>query len=101
MEYIEKHLYEPLALTDIAQSVGVSSGALQQRFRRNLGLPIGNFILSRKLSIACDLLVNSDTSIADIAELLCFADTSHFCRVFKKKYQMTPLHYRKVLKNRI
>lgn len=101
MEYIEKHLYEPLSLNDIAQSAGVSTGALQQSFRRNLGQPIGSYILSRRISVACDLLINSETSIADISDLLCFSDTSHFCRVFKKKYLMTPLHYRKVLKNRI
>ena len=38
---------------------------------------------------------NSDYQITQIAEILGFESLSHFLRIFKEEYRMTPKEYRK------
>lgn len=98
MDYVKKHIYDKFTLSDIANAAGVSTAALEKSFRRATGQPLGTYIQAERLKIARDLLVNTDTKIGEIAELLGFADTGHFCRVFRKTNALTPLRYRQILR---
>ncbi|WP_442862488.1 helix-turn-helix domain-containing protein [Bacillus sp. USDA818B3_A] len=44
---------------------------------------------------AKDLLAFSDKSISEISNYLCFSSQSHFQKVFKDYYAITPQAYRK------
>ena len=40
-------------------------------------------------------LLDTDQTIADISRDLGFTNQTHFYKVFKEKYKMTPMQYRK------
>jgi AraC-like DNA-binding protein len=48
----------------------------------------------RKLDRALHQLLTSDLRISQVSFENGFEDTSHFIRVFKQKYGLTPLQYR-------
>jgi two-component system response regulator YesN len=49
-----------------------------------------------KMEHALELLLsNKGGKIGEIAASIGFRNTSYFCRVFKNRYGMTPLQYRK------
>ena len=46
------------------------------------------------LTAAAQLLSQSSTSISDVAVAVGFDNFSYFCRLFRKKYQVSPKQYR-------
>ena len=50
--------------------------------------------MSLKIDHAKIMLAQSDLSAKAIANYLGFDDYSHFCKVFKKNTEVTPLEYR-------
>lgn len=47
-----------------------------------------------RLQIACSLLLETDKSIQEISELICFSSMSVFSRFFKSNMNISPLSYR-------
>ena len=68
---------------------------MMRRFKEELGIHIGAFITRCKLEEAKSLLTYSDKSLSEISNYLCFSSQSYFQNVFKKKFGITPLQYRR------
>ena len=85
----------------VAQIIGiypVSSPLFISEFKRQTGLTPKDYLLSKKLSKAKNLLLTTQSSILEISLAVGFESVSHFIRVFKKKYEMTPLALKKYAK---
>ena len=95
MDYIHKHLHDPLSLTQISREVHLSPTYYSALFLRETGSHISEYILQEKIQAACNLLCYSDYSGAEIASYLAFSSHSHFGKQFKKITGMTPSEYRK------
>lgn len=46
-------------------------------------MTVMQYIMRERIKKAKELLLESNASVSDIAATLCFASSSHFCRVFK------------------
>ena len=53
------------------------------------------YILQRKMQVACSLLEENLYSISEIADLLDFSSSQHFSSSFKKKLGISPDEYRR------
>lgn len=95
INYIRSHTNEPISVSDVAEQIHRSSSYIMKKFKEELGFTIGAFITRCKLEEAKRLLSHSDKSLAEISNYLCFSSQPHFQNLFKKKYHMTPLEYRK------
>ena len=58
-------------------------------------MSVGEYITRCKLQEACDMLVYSDRTLAEISAYLGYSSQSYFQNVFKKRFDMTPMQYRK------
>lgn len=94
LEYINKHLLEPLTMEKISAAVGLNRKSLGKYFQKDTGMTVPKYIQNRRLEEAAYLLKNGNMSISAISELLQFSNQSHFTERFKEKYQTTPLSYR-------
>ncbi|MDB8791025.1 helix-turn-helix transcriptional regulator [Romboutsia sp. 1001216sp1] len=63
-------------------------------FKKETGLNFINYLNSKKISKAKELLVSTDEPINNIAINLGFEDCGYFIRVFKKSENITPKKYR-------
>lgn len=51
-------------------------------------------IVSARLNRARGLLIKTDLSVQDVASAVGYASYSHFNRIFRKTYRMSPAEYR-------
>jgi AraC-like DNA-binding protein len=80
---------------DLAQDVGLRRSRLDELFKQQFGLSLGDYIRERRLKLAVKLLASSEKEIKQIAADVGYCHTSSFMRFFKRKFGMTPGRYRK------
>jgi len=72
----------------------ISHGHLCRLFRQHYGMTIIQYVNDTRLSYAARMLLQDDVSILEISAEIGFSSLSHFYRLFKEKYGVTPKDYR-------
>ncbi len=93
LSYIEENLAEPLSVTGIAKNLYISQSSIERRFRDYLDLTPLAYIRNRKLHEAATLL-RGGSSVLEAGLAVGYADNSHFIRLFRKRYGVTPHQYK-------
>ncbi|MBQ3221724.1 MAG: helix-turn-helix transcriptional regulator [Clostridia bacterium] len=86
---------QKIPLTDIYKLSGYGQTTLSKLFKQYMGQTLISYINDLKLDYACSLLTNTDYNTLSISSSLGFDSLSHFNHLFKKKFNMSPLQYRK------
>jgi|GEM_PF-6018892 len=81
---------------EIARQCGYSKEHCNRIFRRSYHLSMQSYFLNRKANKA-KVLIDSGKELAEITLECGFYDQSHFSRVFKEIFQISPASYRKSL----
>ena len=93
---LDEHNGESPPFEEIAQRFDRSKEHCNRVFGRAYNLSMQAYFLNNKAARARDLL-GSEDSLSEIALKCGFYDQSHFNRVFKDIYQISPAKYRKAL----
>ena len=93
--YISKHLHDPIMLPELAKACGLSERRLSEKFYRETGERVIDYIHRQKLREARELLRFSSMSICDIGNALGYSSQSYFTRKYHEQYGVTPLEVRK------
>lgn len=67
---------------------------INRLIRRATGMSLHQYIIKTRMQKAKELLAFSTLSIAEIAQSLCFYDSSHFSATFQKHTGVTPSFFR-------
>lgn len=94
---VEDHFDKAWSLKQYADELNITEKTLTRIVRRHTDNTPSQIIKERILLEACRLLKVSDLSVKEIAYDLQFSDSAHFIRVFRHKYNCTPLEYRKTV----
>lgn len=94
MRYISVHFQENISLEDIANAVHVSPRHACRVFENSFGINMRRALHSCRISVAKDLLCNTDNSMDAIAANLGYADPEGFARWFKRLEGITVSQYR-------
>ena len=92
--YISSHYMNPISTGDVAAAVGFSPNYLSRRFRQTTGIGLHEYLVFVRLRHAARELLSTRDSITEIALRCGFSDGNYFKDSFKKKYGVTPRHYR-------
>jgi AraC family transcriptional regulator len=92
---IEDEYANPPSLTAIAADVGRDPSHVAATFRAAYGTTIGDAVRTIRVWRARTLLEDATIPWADVALRAGFADQSHFARLFKRRFSMTPMQYRR------
>lgn len=82
-------------LSDIYSYSNYSQTTLCREFKKYTGKTLVSYVNDLKLNYCCNLLKNTSLQIWKIANSVGFYSQAHFTRIFKEKYGITPLQYRK------
>jgi transcriptional regulator GlxA family with amidase domain len=90
LQTMESALEAPLSTAEVARGVNLSTRQLERLFSRYLGKSPQTYYRDLRLHRARTLIEGSPMALAEIALSCGFETPSHFSRVFKRRYGMTP-----------
>ncbi len=99
--YIFANYNKNVTLKDFANFLCLSTRQTSRIIHQNYSKSFSTLLNERRLYIASQLLLNSNKSMAEIAEAVCFNTENYFYSQFKKHYGLTPLQYKKKYVNTI
>ncbi|MEF3353493.1 AraC family transcriptional regulator [Paenibacillus sp. GYB006] len=95
-EMIEHRYIDPaLSLQQIAEELQMSPVYLGRIYKQHHLKTVVDAINEERIKNACQLLMETDDSIGNIAEKVGFTSSSYFHRMFKRFYSITPTDYRR------
>lgn len=92
--YLQERFTETFSLDEIADFAGIHPVHLAQTFRKFHQTTIGNYLRRIRLENARRQLVETKKTLAEISLNNGFSDQSHFSRLFKSEFGITPNQYR-------
>ena len=95
IRYLQFDEEQKLSIDEIAKMCFVTPAYFRRLFREYAGMSPSEYRTHRKIERACELLLRSDLSVAELSDLLGYEDPSYFCRVFKKQVGVPPSEYLK------
>ena len=94
VSYMEKHKAEKLTLQEVADACYVSQWHLSKLLNRYSQKSFYDILHSLRIEAAKELLADPSLRIGEICEMVGYADTAHFSRVFRKLEGMSANEYR-------
>lgn len=99
LSYVEENYGRAISLEDVAAHVNLSVGYVSNYFKEKMNISFTEYILKIRMEKAKELLAHTNEKIYRIAELTGYQNSQYFVTVFKKNTGVTPVEYRKYLKN--
>lgn len=93
LRYIDDE-YKDASLGSFAKDIGEDEYTLSRIIKKATGSTFKELLQNKRMNKACELLKNTDISIADISVLIGYDNTSFFHRLFRRKYDCSPRDYR-------
>lgn len=98
VHYLKEHyMRKELALSDVADAVGLSEKYMNLLVKEVTGATINHLIIRLRMEEAARLLKDPANRIYEICGRIGYTDQDHFRESFKKQYGLTPTEYRNQL----
>lgn len=94
LNYIDNNFSKDCSVNYISKKFFCSRSKINRLFKTNLNTTPTKYVESRRLAKAKSML-DTDNSIQKVCEECGFPDYSHFISLFKKRFGITPLKYKK------
>jgi AraC family transcriptional regulator len=96
---INANLEEELSLEQLAHECRLSVTHFAKAFARSTGISPHRWLMQRRVDVAKDLMLTTDSSLVEISLKCGFSDQSHFTKVFAEATGKTPGRWRQVRLN--
>ncbi len=92
---IETRYHESLTLHELARHAALTPAYFGARFRHYFGVPPIELVVRLRLEEAVRLLGDVNLNITEVARQVGYDDVYYFSKLFKKRFGVSPLTYRK------
>lgn len=96
--YLLEHIDRRVTIAELSERFEVSQTQLKLCFRNAYGKSVYSYARQAKMEAAARLLLESDTSVLEIAGQVGYENASKFARAFGDVMGMTPTKFRKKYK---
>ena len=80
---------------ELSGLIEISPGQMFRAFMVSVGVSPHQYIIRRRVELACTLMRTAQEPLAQIAVACGFCDQSHFCRVFRQMTGISPSAWRR------
>jgi two-component system response regulator YesN len=94
-KYVEERLEQPIVLREVAERFSFSPNYLGHLFKEETGCHFSDFVTKKRLAKACELLKDNRIKIYEVAFLVGYKNLTHFSKLFKNTYGLTPNEFRR------
>lgn len=95
LQWIKANISSDLTVKSVADHFDLNYRYLGQLVKKETGQTVTHYINEQKMTIARQLLLDSNLPLKVIADRAGFNDEKYFLRIFKKQVGMTPTNYRR------
>lgn len=92
--YVRMNYDRLITTSKVAGALGYNADYLGRIYRQVYGCTLTEAIHRRRISVACDYLLDSNLTIEQIARKCGFTDPDYFRRIFRRYMQISPGDYR-------
>lgn len=94
-QYINDHFKEPIGIDEIAKAAMLSPSFTYVIFKKVTGMTPHDFLTNARIHYACEQLIYTSDSVAEISLDCGFSNTNYLNYAFSKQIGMTPGQYRR------
>lgn len=94
LSLIENEYMNNISLVYIAEKLHISPSYLSRLFKKETGKTFIDYLKEYRLKKACELLINTNLRITEIAKTVGYDSYSYFNTLFSHFYGITPAQYR-------
>jgi AraC family transcriptional regulator len=87
---------DPVRLRAIASLIGLSPWQFSRSFHATVGVRFSSYLLQLRIDSAMRLMLETDTSLCEIALTSGFGEQSNFSRAFLRSQGVTPMKWRQL-----
>lgn len=98
LAYIKQHYNTKFQISDIADTLNISTRYLSKIFYKHMNMTLLNYINVYRMNQAIELMQNTDLSLTEISHQIGMNDSQHFSKLFRSTIGSPPFQYRKELK---
>ena len=95
-DFLNAQVTENFNIEMLCKQISRSESQTIRIFRKLFGVTPYQYVLSKKIGLAKKLLENTNLSIKEISQKLCFSNEFSFSKAFKKKVGDSPQTYKKL-----
>lgn len=95
IRYMNRHLYEPISVAEIAEEVNLSQSHFSRQFKRYTGHSPYEYLVLRRIDKAKHLLTSTQMTVKEIAYSIGYNSEENFIHSFQKNVGISPGLFRK------
>ncbi|MFN3850130.1 MAG: AraC family transcriptional regulator N-terminal domain-containing protein [Spirosomataceae bacterium] len=96
LKFIRENITEDLSVELLSEKAYMSESNFYRTFKHELGASPNEYIIEERLKVAESLLKNPKLSIKEAYMASGFNSFSYFCRIFKKKKNLSPSEFKEI-----
>lgn len=100
VSYINDHYAFNIPLERLASIACMSVSKFKTCFKTQMNSTVTEYIQARRMSQAEHLLIDTDFTMGQIAQMIGYTISSRFAELFRKSTGILPIEYRKIARNR-
>lgn len=94
LKFIHENYHQQITLETLANISFLSQSETIRLFKKHVGKTPFNYILTYRLEYSIEFLMNTESTISEIAHQCGFSSVSYYIKKFKENYHTTPKNYR-------
>lgn len=94
IQYLQDNYAHEVSLSQVAELVGMSDSAFSHFFKSKTNCTYIEYLNGLRIGHACQMLTDTNHTVAEICYYCGFNNMSNFIRMFRKHKQMSPTEYR-------
>lgn len=96
INYVDQHLDCSLSLKEVANHVHLNPSYFSVLFKEQTNMTYSEYVTRSRIQKAKNLLISSDLSVEEIAEIVGYRTSKYFIKIFKEYEGVTPSRYKKI-----